>query len=159
MAYVLEAVIATAALLRGLPGDPVIVSLGQGLSLVPVTPDYAASVADPEAPELAPFLEFPRGFEVALARCSLAGPIAYVEVELFGGDGPSTAQVWEAGAVVFGPIHVSEDELVNPPEGSPASQALRRLGVDAGSHHDEFDAVGLGRHRFTEQWLPRGLLP
>ncbi|MET7996487.1 hypothetical protein ABZU76_36935 [Amycolatopsis sp. NPDC005232] len=69
------------------------------------------------------------------------------------------AQVWESGAVVFGPIHVSEDELVNPPEGSPASQALRHLGVDAGSHRDEFAAVDLGRHRFTEQWVRRGLLP
>ncbi|MEV6902129.1 hypothetical protein [Amycolatopsis sp. NPDC051372] len=102
MAYGLEAVISTVAVFSGLPGDPVIVRLGQGLSLVPVTKDYAASVADPEAPELAPFLELPRGFELVLAPCSSAGPIAYVEVELFGGDGPSTAQVWESGAVVFG---------------------------------------------------------
>ncbi|MET8846651.1 hypothetical protein [Amycolatopsis sp. NPDC004625] len=37
--------------------------------------------------------------------------------------------------------------------GSPISQALRALGVRRGSHLDEFDAAGLGRHRRTEDWL------
>ncbi|MFI8873066.1 hypothetical protein [Streptomyces sp. NPDC055243] len=36
------------------------------------------------------------------------------------------------------------------------SQALRRLGVVAGAGEDEFDAVGLGRHRSVEGWLGRG---
>lgn len=41
-----------------------------------------------------------------------------------------------------------------PAEGSPISRALRWPGVDAGRHFDEFDAVRLGRHRETDDWLP-----
>ena len=42
-----------------------------------------------------------------------------------------------------------------PTAGSPISQALRALGVRRGTHFDEFDAVGLGRCRDTEDWLVR----
>lgn len=31
--------------------------------------------------------------------------------------------------------------------------ALRRLGVVAGAGEDEFSAVGLGRHRYSEKWI------
>ncbi|MFJ8909918.1 hypothetical protein [Amycolatopsis sp. NPDC102389] len=33
------------------------------------------------------------------------------------------------------------------------AEALRRLGVLKGDHFDEFDAVGLGRHRNNDDWL------
>jgi hypothetical protein len=33
-------------------------------------------------------------------------------------------------------------------------RALRRLGAVKGEHFDEFEAVGLGRHRGTGDWLP-----
>src|SRR3989440_7835863 len=33
------------------------------------------------------------------------------------------------------------------------NQALRQLGVPRGAAFDEFEAVGLGRHRHTEDWL------
>ncbi|WP_326568056.1 hypothetical protein VSH64_40660 [Amycolatopsis rhabdoformis] len=154
MVYVLEAVIAKAEVLHGLPGTPVIVPLEKGLSLVPVTKAYAASVADPETPVLAPYEKLTRGFADVLAACSKAGPLTYVEAEFFGGDGTQTAQVWEAGAVVFGPVHQPEEAVALPPEGSPISQALRHLGVTVGAEVDEFDAVGLWRHRWTHEWIP-----
>ncbi len=40
-----------------------------------------------------------------------------------------------------------------PDEGSPISQALRRLGIRRGRHFDEFEAAGLSRHRHVEGWL------
>lgn len=39
-----------------------------------------------------------------------------------------------------------------PSEPSPISRALARLGVTRAGARDEFDAVGLGRHRSTENW-------
>lgn len=34
------------------------------------------------------------------------------------------------------------------------NRASRCLGVDRGDEFDEFEALGLGRHRGTEEWLP-----
>ncbi|MFC3891451.1 hypothetical protein ACFOWZ_08180 [Lentzea rhizosphaerae] len=61
------------------------------------------------------------------------------------------AQVREQGRSVLGPLVLEEDDPV--PDVSPISLALRRLGVEKGEPHDEFDAVGLGRHRSTSAWL------
>ncbi|MEE1942079.1 hypothetical protein V1L54_22220 [Streptomyces sp. TRM 70361] len=60
--------------------------------------------------------------------------------------------MWDAGALVPGPLHTAEGEPF-PAEGSPLSQALRRPGAvrDAESF-DEFAAVGPGRHRHTRGW-------
>jgi len=44
-----------------------------------------------------------------------------------------------------------EDEQKNWPN-SPISQALRMIGVVAEQGMDEFDTVGLGKHRKTHQW-------
>ncbi|AGM08477.1 hypothetical protein [Amycolatopsis keratiniphila] len=133
--YCLQAVIVTeparSRLLDAFEGAR-LVSLGQNLSLMPVTET-----------------RFDTG---PLAACSAHGAVAYVEAEYFGGAGTQSAQVWERGETVLGPLHVDEDEP-DPADGSPISQALRRLGVLKGDHFDEFDAVGLGRHRYTDDWL------
>ncbi|MER6666309.1 hypothetical protein ABT256_17340 [Amycolatopsis japonica] len=59
-----------------------------------------------------------------LPECSEHGAVAYVEAEYFGGAGTQFAQVWEGGETILGPLYF-----------------------------DEFDAVGLGRHRSTDEWL------
>ncbi|WP_245821905.1 hypothetical protein [Lentzea waywayandensis] len=86
-----------------------------------------------------------------LAEWSLRGPVAFVDAEFFGGTGSQRAQVWDQGRSVLGPLVREEDDPM--PGVTPISQALRRLGVVKGEHHDEFDAVGLGRHRDTEDWV------
>jgi hypothetical protein len=68
--------------------------------------------------------------------------IAYVEAELFGGDGAQAAAVWDEGSLVFGPV-VADDAI---------NQALRVLGVAKKEHFDEFEALSLGRHRNTDEW-------
>ena len=78
-----------------------------------------------------------------------------MEAEFFGGVGEQHAQIWDGGVVVFGPLHLNEGESMTP-LGSPISQVLRQLGVDKTTHFDEFDAVGLGRHRDTQDWLTIG---
>jgi hypothetical protein len=105
------------------------------------------------APQLDGFWKAPAGFGSALAACSANGPVAYVEAEYFGGVGEQSVEVWDSGKVVLGPLSLAEKAPI-PAADTPISQALRRLGVTKGDYHDEFDAVGLGRHRDTDDWLP-----
>ncbi|MEE6259166.1 hypothetical protein V1633_11790 [Plantactinospora sonchi] len=79
--------------------------------------------------------------------------MSYVEADYFGGTGSQQAVLWADGRLALGPLSVAEGQPV-PAAGSPISQVLRRLGVDRAGHHDEFAAVGLGRHRSTRDWLP-----
>lgn len=123
--YCLQAVIAPVGVL-----DCPVAPLGQGLVLLPLS-----SMPGPDV----------------LVSWSARGPVALVEAEFFGGSGTQRAQVWEHGQSVLGPLVLEEDDPV--PAVSPISSALRRLGVSKGSHYDEFDAVGLGRHRSTARWV------
>ncbi|MEV2253347.1 hypothetical protein AB0I94_22645 [Streptomyces sp. NPDC050147] len=127
-------------------------SIGQGLSLMPMTEallDYVADGGDDGVPG---FWRLPGGFAKTLAEWSTAGPVAYAEAEYFGGVGEQTAVVRDAGAIVLGPLHEPEG-APSPPTGSPISRALRRLSAVAGTGEDEFTAVGLGRHRSVEGWV------
>ncbi|OIJ66102.1 hypothetical protein [Streptomyces mangrovisoli] len=154
MGYELHAVIAEGEALRGaarhLPAARP-ASIGQGLSLMPVTDALSGSVADGSGAGALGFWRLPAGFEKTLAAWSAGGPVAYVEAEYFGGVGEQRAAVWDDGTLALGPLHVEEGQPF-PPAGSPISQALRRLGAVANPGEDEFSAVGLDRHRQGEAW-------
>jgi hypothetical protein len=158
--YCLRAVIATEQVLSELVGiiedahDAHVAFLGQHLSLLAMTDVLFDAVAVAEASLPDGLSKVPAALDRLLAACSANGPVAYVEAEFFGGTGEQAAQVWDSGEVVLGPLHLGENEPI-PPTGTPISQALRRLGVTKGNHNDEFDAVGLGRHRDTKDWLCR----
>lgn len=154
--YRLQAAIAAEPVLRVLAGSvdhARSVALGQHLWLLPMTDAMFDAVTIAAAPGLDDFWKAPAGLERVLAACSVHGPVAYAEADYFGGVGTQCAQVWDAGTVVLGPLHLPEGEPF-PADGSPISQSLRRLGTVKGDHIDEFDAVGLGRHRDTANWLP-----
>ncbi|WP_165950309.1 hypothetical protein [Actinomadura sp. GC306] len=153
--YCLEAVIGGGPVLRvlaaGVP-EARVVRLSHSLSLLPMTDVLFDAVTVAGAPELEGFWKAPAGFGRLLAACSATGPVAYVEADYFGGTGTQSAQVWDAEEVVLGPLHLGAREP-SAAAGTPISQALRRLGVTKGNHADEFDAVGLRRHRRTDDWL------
>ncbi|GAA2294350.1 hypothetical protein GCM10010234_39980 [Streptomyces hawaiiensis] len=155
MSYDLRAVIAAgetlSAATRGLTAART-TSIGQGLSLLPMTDALCESVADGGRAGALGFERLKGGFEKLLADWSAAGPVAYVEAEYFGGVGEQGAAVFDGGDVVLGPLRVEEGEPFAP-AGSPVSQALRRLGVVRGAGQDEFSAVGLDRRRHTDAWL------
>ncbi|MFB6849601.1 hypothetical protein ACFCXS_32740 [Streptomyces sp. NPDC056373] len=154
MSYDLRAVIAAGEALRvatrGLTAART-TSIGQGLSLLPVTDALRESVADGGRPGALGFHGLPGAFEEILADWSTRGPVAYVEAEYFGGVGEQGAAVWDGGGLVLGPLRVEEGEPFAP-AGSAVSQALRRLGVVRSAGQDEFSAVGLDRHRCTDAW-------
>ncbi len=157
MAYVLEAVIASARLLgRAVDGQhaAVVVELRQGLGLLPMTDALFGALNHDESDGVLGFDKLPGGFDRVLSEWSTEGPIAYVEAELFGGIGSQRAAVWADGRLSLGPVSYDDE---NEPRAAglatPISQALARLGVDRLGFHDEFDALGLGRCRFTDEWL------
>lgn len=158
MAYVLQAIIGSAAVLRAVLQDKdqvpaVLVSLRQGAAMVPMTDELFDAVTDGAAEGPLGFSKLPGGFDRILADWSAVGPIGYVEAEYFGGDGSQRAALWADGRLMFGPLSVEEGQDW-PAEGSPISQVLARLGVDRTGHYDEFDTAGLAEHRDTEDWLP-----
>ncbi|MFF7091912.1 hypothetical protein ACFY9A_05875 [Streptomyces rubradiris] len=70
--------------------------------------------------------------------------------------GEERAAVWADGALVLGPLDVPVKRWFSRPVG-PVSQALRRLGARRGLGRDEFDTVGLDRHRWTDDWAASGV--
>ena len=122
---------------------------GQGLAPIPVTGGLFDSVTDGDVPHPLGFRWLPGGFEHRLTARSAAGPVAFVKAEYFGGAGEQRAAVWADGDLVLGPRWVAVGQRC-PAAGSPVSQALRQLGVVARGGEDEFAAVGLGRHRHSE---------
>jgi hypothetical protein len=129
------------------------VAVGQGLHLLPMTDDFFDEVRQSGVPaSLHNFWTLPGGFDRLLAAWSVKGPVAYVEAEYFGGAGTQAAAVWHGGVLALGPLVETGDPRY-PARPSPISQALRRLGVSPEAHLDEFEAVGLGRHRDIDGWL------
>jgi hypothetical protein len=154
MAYVLRGAIARAGVLQP-PAHGFVAELGGGLGLLPITDELYDEVRQEDAPldpRLADGHLLPPGFDATLAAWSAAGPVAYVEAEYFGGTGSQFAVVWEDTELVLGPLLKKVGEPAPTPGMSPISQALRRLGVSAAGYYDEFDAVGLGRHRRLSGW-------
>lgn len=78
------------------------------------------------------------------ARLSETGELAYVEAEYFGGTGEQSSAVWKGGECVG--LFAFEPSAIN--------LALQLIGVNRDGMVDEFDALGLGRYRDTERWLP-----
>ncbi len=70
-------------------------------------------------------------------------PIAWVETDYFGGAGEQSAILWKAGT----------RQRFRDKYGGNINKALKELGVVVRGEHDEFDALGLGKHRTNESWL------
>jgi prepilin-type processing-associated H-X9-DG protein len=154
MGYILEAVIGPERVLTEAVRDQpaaVLVKLGQGIAMVPMTDELFAAVTDATSDRPLGFWKLPGGFERVLSDWSSAGPVGYVEAEFFAGDGRQRAALWADGHVAVGPLTVDEGRRFAE-AGSPISQLLRHLGVQRDADHDEFDSVGLGRHRHTAEW-------
>jgi len=95
------------------------------------------------AAETTPFEFLTATVDLWIRALSIGSAVAYVETEYFAGEGFERAAVWRDGAPVLGPL-----------DGAGAiNRALRFLGVVAEAGREEFDVVGLGRHRSLEEWI------
>ncbi|WP_433709396.1 hypothetical protein ACQP2U_23110 [Nocardia sp. CA-084685] len=148
MSHELKAVLGRLALLETLAGDhdiPV-VALDQGFGLIPLTSKIMHTlVGDPTGR-----LRL-RELDEVFKLWSAHGPIVHATNDVHaGGPGAQAARIWRDGALVFAQEGYAHS--------GPISMALLRLGVTGGSlGWDEFDVVGLNRHRKTSQWLDAAL--
>jgi hypothetical protein len=123
-----------------------VVELAQGVFMIPFNKAMRGAAAarqhDPQADPEWPFGNIDS--DCARRLVDLAGPgkIAYVEAEFFGGVGDQSSIGWLNGRLCLGPIRALE----------AINEAARFLGVHASGGHDEFDTLGLGKHRDTERW-------
>jgi hypothetical protein len=132
----------------------IVCPLVQGFSLLPITEDIAKVIAvhrpetkaalDEQIPDLS------NGLRALAIDISHNTPVAYIATYYFGGQGRQEALVWDKGNVRFSPTTRGYERRW---PNSSISQALRLIGVVTEQGMDEFDTVGLGKHRKTHQWI------
>jgi hypothetical protein len=80
-----------------------------------------------------------------LARKLKSIPIAWIETDYFGGFGEQSAVLWKDG----------KRRRYRERYGGNIDAAMIELGVVCESDKDEFDTLGLGKHRTNDSWLGR----
>src|SRR5262245_35252043 len=138
MAYALQAFIGDFERLAAhAPPKGVVVALAQGKGMIPFTNEFRKEHGFRSRPMMDGEPALPEAIAFMGKNLSSGGCVAYVEAEFFGGDGTQAAMIWENGNSRGEPF--VEQHAINA--------ALRALGVSVGGAFDEFDAIGLGRHR------------
>lgn len=155
-AVVYDAPVSPAALPPGTRAVP----LRGGLAMLPSTDDVAARLDPGDACGTCPGWVLLRVPVAALARhLSVGGRALYIVGETFGGPGIQEAAGWQDGESWFGPYGTSDTEADLEPgyrlargRDSAISTGLRALGVRVRPGQDEYETIGLTRHRYTEDW-------
>lgn len=144
MGYDIQAIISTQSVLEARSVDfcsAVVAPLGAGLALIPITDELLDEVG--ASGDSGKFYKFTPAIADWLRTISVSAPAAYVEAEFFGGAGGQGAVAWARGEQLLAPTH----------EAAAINIALRLLGVLRGNSRDEFEAIGLPRHRQTNDWV------
>jgi hypothetical protein len=145
--YTLQAILGTREMLEKWRDERLAyVDLTERLAMVPLTEALRKRFEIPHLPLTDEGDETPAVPESLGSLCmklSRDGLIAYLEAEIFGGAGLQAHALFRNGSMI-GETVVAEDAI---------NQALRYFGVCPAPDVDEFDAVGLGRHRETDDWV------
>lgn len=148
MGYTLRALVGQPASFRSLIQvfpQAVLVELAQGLSLLPLPDELLDELMMGRHSDVLPLFSYlTQQLEAQILYLAETHPLGYLEADYFGGEGMQAAVFWQGG----------QRHFVSGPGYGALNKVLRALGVHpATSHDDEFDAVDLGRHRHTEEWL------
>lgn len=143
-----------------LPPGTRTVPLPGGLAMLPVTEDVAAWLDPGVEGGICPGWVLLRVPVAALARrMSVGGRALYVVGETFGGPGIQEAAGWQDGESWISPCGTSDTEADLEPgyrlargRDSAINAGLRALGVHARPGQDEYETIGLTRHRYAEDW-------
>ena len=94
-----------------------------------------------------------------MGSMSAGGRALYIVSETFGGPGIQEAAGWQDGEPWYGPRGTSDIEADLEPgyrlargRDSAVNAGLRALGVRAVPGKDEYETIGLTRHRYTDGW-------
>ncbi len=144
MSYTLQAVVAkSGSFSENLPEQLQVLNLRCGIDMIPITTGARHLYDIPSLPLIDGVVEnIPIGLVKFCETLSNNCKAAYIEAEFFGGTGLQ-AQLLLLEGKIISPV-VTSQEAIN--------EALRFLGVTTGKYRDEFEAAGLGWHRFTDGW-------
>ena len=122
------------------------IALAAGLAILPLRDDDIDAFLKPsQSRHREGFIYLSEELLRALNAASFDGPLVYFETDYAGGAGTQGAVVLRDGALAFGPKCARL---------GPINEALALLGVRVvAPARDEFETVGLHRHRSTEDWL------
>lgn len=120
------------------------IEIGQGLDLVPMTEDLFDQVNNFVVSNSVDKFEYlTDNIETKVLQLIGDKKIAYVEAEYFGGQGGQIAIIW--GNHKRQHLFPYGQDCIN--------KVLKDFDVQTKSGNDEFDTVGLGRHRNTIDWI------
>jgi len=123
--------------------EAIIVELSQGVSLIPLTEELFDEINNFEASgNILSFEYLTPNIERQILKIAQEGVLAYVEADYFGGEGGQTGIMWKDGKRSV--EYKYGQGVINA--------ALRSLAVICEDKKDEFDTLGLGRHRHTREW-------
>lgn len=118
----------------------------QGYVIFPLTDDLIdEKITPPQDFCFDEFTYLSNELSTILSGASLGKRIVYIETEYHGGQGCQAAIVFSNGEIIFGP---KQSDI------GPISEALKIIGVaKVPEHQDEFQSVGLGGFRSSEEIL------
>jgi hypothetical protein len=138
------------------------VQLSAGLTMLPLTEDVLKylDTADSSDEPISLSWILRRKVAALAQRLSADRKVLYVSGETFGGPGTQEAVGWHEGRLFYGPAGTCDLEAdrepgyqVVPPGDSAINAGLRAMGVKATPGLDEYETIGLTRHRMTEDWI------
>jgi hypothetical protein len=121
-----------------------IIRLEHGIGLIPMTEELYDEINDfVKGEDIMTLTYLNSNIESRVIELVGKSMIAYAEAEYFGGIGGESALLWKDGI-----------RLNLIPFGKGAiNSILKTMGISAEEGLDEFDTVGLGKHRDTVDWL------
>ena len=147
---------------HGLPPGLRVVSLPGGLTMLPVTDDLADRLDQARAGEdrISPGWLLRQPVAALARQISADRKVLYIVGETFGGVGTQEAIGWQEGRMMYGPSGTCDIEAdlepgyrLVPRSDSAINAGLRLLGAHASPGQDEYETIGLTRHRCTEDWI------
>ena len=91
-----------------------------------------------------------------IVTASYRDSLTYIEAEFWGGEGSQSSVVWNHGQIIHGPEHsrwAINKALRHLGVMARKNELLRKIGIYEHYFKDEFELVGLGQCRLTEDWL------
>ncbi|WP_350277638.1 hypothetical protein [Kribbella sp. HUAS MG21] len=136
--------------------DLAVVQRPEQFVLIPLTHDVFDRLGGgDDRPHEQQFWFLSGGIRDLALQLSRTAPVAYIEVEFFGGAGTQASIAWRDGQIIAAPAKHDFEAGVDalPRERWPVNAALAAIGATVGNAIDEFDALRLGQHRQTDDWL------
>ena len=118
----------------------------QNVSLIPLIDSILKEYKIPFLPfDEVPNIHPSSIFQPFLSASKIKGNFIYIEAMFHGGQGYQVSVLWENGTV--------REIIKDTPDA--INIALRFIGIQKTHDHDEFDTIGLGDHRDTNNWIPK----